>query len=55
MKYSIFFSAVLLLFFTNSCKDEPPTKPEQPTEELIYDTTSHNITWFADTIGDYGQ
>jgi len=58
MKYNFLFALALLLF-VHSCKDEPPVKPVLPTPDpeptLVYDTTSHNITWFADTLGDYGQ
>ncbi len=53
MKYA-FFSLALALPFVHSCKETVPTKPDDKTQ-LAYDTTSHNITWFADTLGDYGQ
>jgi hypothetical protein len=59
MKYNFFLSALALLLFAYSCNDEPPVKSVLPTPDpeptLVYDTTSHNITWFADTLGDYGQ
>ena len=56
MKYAIFPFALALLVFAHRCKENAPTKPiPDPEPTLVYDTTSHNITWFADTLGDYGH
>jgi hypothetical protein len=47
----------LICIYGVSCKETQPTKPaeEKPPEVLIYDTTSHNITWKLDTIGRIGD
>jgi hypothetical protein len=44
------FCSILLLVTLNGCKDKS-TNPPPPA--LVYDTTSHNLSWVADTLGDY--
>lgn len=50
MTKHIFIALLAILFFTGvDCKDEPPVKDDGKT---LPDTTSHNFTFYVDTLGD---
>lgn len=50
MTKHIFIALLAILFLTGvDCKDEPPVKDDG---KILPDTTSHNFTFYVDTLGD---
>ncbi len=55
MKYSIFFSAVLLLLFTNSCKEKPTETKPVIDDEANLQPGRRDYVWRYDTLDTGGE